>query len=431
MLNHTATHLSWKKYLFILLIVSPLLAKSQLITDTTGLQSKIDSTINAQKEDSVLRIKNFSPFFSVHVDSTLDYQFISNKDPREYYWYLRNAPVGVRINKDNGRLYFKADKSYFLSGKLKYDYKYKVDMGIQNLDNPEDHLDTVFTLVFFNTDIIASRIKPTVGSDVVVSEGDTLSFRLQCEEGSFPIEAISYLSDFPINSLTSVSGCGDTFTWAIPYDVIGDNDNEKVKTVSVKFIGGNKWMEHDTTEVKILVKQSINYPFRNIAFNKIYTEIQKYIVELKSTFRILDQQIRHTKKTRTAFDLTSASTALGGTIFSSMTSQSSKTTGQILPSLGVALVPVKEAVAPTKSDVQNSATLVRSDIKRLEYLLSDNILVGNKDPEVVHKTQKLSDELAQVQLQLIDVPVVEDNTNKKELDRYFNDPKVNKKYRLN
>ncbi len=430
MLKHTATQKNLERLLFLLMIFLPLFGKSQLITDTTGLQTKIDSTLNAQKADSVLRIKNFSPFFSVHVDSTLDYQFISNKDPREYYWYLRNAPVGVRINKDNGTLFFKADKSYFLSGKLKYDYKYKVEMGLQNLDDPEDHLDTTFTLVFFNTDIIPSRIKPTVGEDVVASEGDTISFKLQCEEGSFPIEYITYLSDFPINSLTRVAQCGDTFTWAIPYDVIADNDNEKVKTVPVRFIGVNKWMEHDTTVVNILVKQSINYPFRNIAFNKIYAEIQKYIVELKSTFRILDQQIHHTKKARTAFDLTSASTALGGTIFSSMPSQGSKTTGQILPSVGVALVPVKEAVAPNKSDVQNSATLVRSDIKRIEYLLSDNILVGDKDPEVVHKTQKLSDELNQVQLQLIDVPVVEDSTSSKELDRYFNDPRVNKKYRL-
>ncbi|MDE3213270.1 MAG: hypothetical protein KGM98_08550, partial [Bacteroidota bacterium] len=165
MLKHTATQKNLERLLFLLMIFLPLFGKSQLITDTTGLQTKIDSTLNAQKEDSVLRIKNFSPFFSVHVDSTLDYQFISNKDPREYYWYLRNAPVGVRINKDNGTLFFKADKSYFLSGKLKYDYKYKVEMGLQNLDDPEDHLDTTFTLVFFNTDIIPSRIKPTVGED--------------------------------------------------------------------------------------------------------------------------------------------------------------------------------------------------------------------------------------------------------------------------
>ena len=42
----------------------------------------------------------------------------------------------------------------------------------------------------------------------------------------------------------------------------------------------------------------------------------------------------------------------------------------------------------------------------------------------------MKDELQQVQLQLIDVPLVDDNVNPKELDEYFNNPKVNKKYRL-
>ncbi len=58
------------------------------------------------------------------------------------------------------------------------------------------------------------------------------------------------------------------------------------------------------------------------------------------------------------------------------------------------------------------------------------MLVGEKDPDIIKKTQKLRDELTQVQLQLIDVPVVEDSTDSKELDEYFNNPKVNKKYRL-
>jgi hypothetical protein len=58
------------------------------------------------------------------------------------------------------------------------------------------------------------------------------------------------------------------------------------------------------------------------------------------------------------------------------------------------------------------------------------MLIGEKDPDIVKKTTKLRDELTQVQLQLIDVPIVEDNTNSEELDRYFNSPKVNKKYRL-
>lgn len=411
-------------------IFFPFIANCQLITDTSGLQIKNDSSLTMVKADTILRIKNFSPFFTIHVDSTLDYKFEINKDPYNYYWYLKNSPVGLKINKDNGELYFKADKVYFLSGKLKYDYKYNVQVGIQNLDNPVDKIDTFFTLVFYNTDIIPSKIKPTIGNDIVISEGDTLNFKLQCEDGSFPIESMTYYCNYPINSTTLIAHCGDEFTWVAPYDFIKDNDNEKIKMVDIKFIGIDKWMNHDTTAVKVLVKQSINYPFRIVQFNKIYNEIEKYIIQLKNTFRILDQKIRHTKKTRTTFDLTSASTALGGTIFSSMTDPGLKTTGTILPSVGVALVPVKEAVAPTKNDIQNSSSLVRSDIKRLQYLLSDNSLVGEKDPDVIRKTQKLQDELTQVQLQLIDVPVVDDSTDSKALDEYFNNPKVNKKYRL-
>lgn len=436
--------------LLLVLFISPLLGWSQekpgnpVIKNTTdsslantedSLLKKVDSLVNKEdslekKLDTVLRIKNFSPYFTLHVDSTLDYQFEINKDTKEYYWYLKNSPVGLRINKDNGTLHFKADKSYFLSGKLRYDYPYKVQVGIQNLNLPTEKIDTFFTLVFYNTEIIPSKLKPSISNDVIIDEGDTLDFKIQCEEGSFPILSITYTSNYPIKSLSTVTQCGDEFKWAAPYDFIKDDDNEKVKTLTIKFIGVDKWMNHDTAIVKVLVKQSINFPFRMIQYNKTYKEIETYIIQLKSTFRILDQKIRHTKNTRTAFDLTSASTALGGTIFSSMPDQGAKTTGTILPSVGVALVPVKEAVSPAKNDIQNSASLVRSDIKRLQYLLGDNALVGEKDPDIIRKTQKLRDELTQVQLQLIDVPVVEDSTDSKALDEYFNNPKVNKKYRL-
>ncbi len=426
-------HLFQKKYISFLSVLSffifPRMAFSQSITDSALIKLKPDSNF-IKKEDTVLRIKNFSPYFTLHVDSTLDYHFEINKDPQQYYWYLKNSPVGLKINKDNGVLHFKADKAYFLSGKLKYDNEYKVRMGIQNLNDPTDKVDTVFTLVFYNTEIIPSRVKPTVGSDLTIEEGDTLNFVLQCDEGSFPIESITYFSNVPIHSLTPIAHCGDNFTWQVPYDFIKDDEKIDKKSLELNFIGTDKFFNHDTATVKITVKQTINYPFRLIQYNKISSDIETYIVQLKSTFRELDQKVRHTKNTRTTFDLTSASTALGGTIFSSLPTQSEQTTGKILPSVGVALVPVKEAVAPSKTYEQNSASLVRSDIKRLEYLLTDNMLIGEKDPDIVKKTQKLRDELTQVQLQLIDVPIVEDSANSKELDEYFNNPKVNKKYRL-
>jgi hypothetical protein len=417
-----------------LLFFTPTL-KSQ-VTDSS-FESKKDTiflkpedTIFLKVVDTVLRIKNFSPYFTLHVDSTLDYQFEINKNPENYYWYLKNSPVGLRINKDNGNLHFKAEKSYFLSGKLKYDNQYKVKLGVQNLNDPSDNMDTTFSLLFYNTDIIPSKIKPTVSDDLIMDEGDTLSFKLQCEDGSFPLESITYFCNYPIRSTTPIAKCGDQFNWVAPYDFIKDDENIKQKALTLKFIGIDKFYNRDTAVVNVKINQSINYPRRLMEYNKISNSIDAYIVQLKSTFRDLDKRIKSTKNTRTTFDLTSATTALGGTVFSSLPGKDLQTTGKILPSVGVALVPVKEAVAPNKNDEMNSASLVRNDIKRLQYLLTDNVLIGDKDPDIIKKTTKLKDELQQVQLQLIDVPLVDDKIDAKELDEYFNNPKVNKKYRL-
>ena len=411
-------------------------AKSQVTIDSSLIRYvdtsfiKPPDTVYIKPVDTLLRIKNFSPYFTLHVDSTLDYNFEINKDPSQYYWFLKNSPVGLKINKDNGRLRFKAEKSFFLSGKLKYDQEYKVRLGVQNLNDAKDELDTTFILLFYNTDIIPSKIKPTVGADLTIDEGDTLNFKLQCEDGSFPLESITYFSNFPIRSLTPVAHCGDNFTWVVPYDFIKEAENIEQKKLIVKFIGVDKFFNRDTAIVNIIVRATINYPQRLLEYNAISKNIETYIIQLKSTFRILDKKVKTTKNTRTTFDLTSASTALGGTIFSSLPGDGGKTTGKILPSVGVALIPVKEAAAPNKNYEQNSASLVRSDIKRLQYLLTDNLLIGDKDFDIIKKTTKLKEELKQVQLQLIDVPVVEDISDTEELDQYFNNPKVNKKYRL-
>jgi hypothetical protein len=64
-------------------------------------------------------------------------------------------------------------------------------------------------------------------------------------------------------------------------------------------------------------------------------------------------------------------------------------------------------------------------------LFTNNSLVGEKDPGIIQKTTKLKDELKQVQVQLIDVPVdIPNDMTVEQLNNYFNSPKVNKKYRL-
>jgi len=380
--------------------------------------------------DSVLRIKNINPYFTLHVDSTLKYQLEINKDPEKYYWFLKNGPLGLKINKDNGLLTFKAEKSYFLSGRLKYDYEYKTTLTVQNLDNPDDRMDTSFTILFYNTEIIPSIVKPTVTSTLFIDEGDTVNFKIQCDNGNFPIEEITYLSNYPIRSSTPVTKCNDDFTWFVPFDFVRETDKDKQRKVELYFIGINKFGNRDTAAIQIYVKDNINYPLQLAEFAKLRLVVEQYVKQLKSSFRLVDKKIKKTKNTRSGFDLASASTVLGGTVFSTLPGNSQQTTGKILPSVGIALVPVKEAASPNSNVDQNIATLIRSSIKRLEYLLAENTVTGDRDPEILTKQRKLKDELKQTQIQLIDIPIAEDETSNKELDEYFNNPKVNKKYKV-
>ncbi len=382
-------------------------------------------------QDSILRIRNLTPYFTLHVDSTMNYGLEINKNPSLYYWYLKNSPLGLRINKDNGLLTFKADKSYFLSGKLKYDYPYKVSVGVQNLQNPSERVDTTFTIQFFTTEIIPSRLKASVNSALIVDEGDTVSFRMECEEGSFPVENISFFSNLPIKNYSSVRKCDDEFVWTPPYDFIKEDDSAKQKLVLLYFVGANKFFNRDTAIVKLYVKAALNYPFMLQEYQRTVKEVHTYTLQLKYAFVQLDKKVKSNKGTRTTFDMTTASTALGGTVLSSAAATGAQTAGKILPSAGVALVPVKETVAPQKVAEQNSASLVRSSIKRLEYQLHENTLSGEKDPDIVKKINKLKDEMKQIQIQLIEVPIDENmNMTEEQLNDYFNSNKVNKKYKL-
>ncbi|MBS1600113.1 MAG: hypothetical protein JST75_17940 [Bacteroidetes bacterium] len=384
-----------------------------------------------KNEDTVLRIRNLNPYITLHVDSTLLYNIEINKNPSHYFWYLKNSPLGLKINKDNGLLTFKADKSYFLSGRLKYDYPYKVNVGVQNMSNPKENTDTTFTIVFFTTEIIPSHVKASVNNTLFIEEGDTVSFKVDCDAGSFPIETISFFSNIPIRNYTVVRKCDDDFTWTVPFDFIKESDSVKQKLLLLYFVGTNKFFSKDTTVVKVFVKDALNYPVMLDEYNKTLKQVTNYILQLKYAFVQLDKKVKSTKNTRTTFDMTTASTALGGTIFSSAASAGAQTAGKILPSAGVALVPVKETVAPPKNAEQNSASLVRSSIKRLEYMERENSLTPEKDMEIVKKINKLKDEMKQIQIQLIDIPIDENSMmTEEQLNDYFNSKKVNKKYRL-
>lgn len=426
-----------KSLVLIICVIAPTawLAAQDHRADTIPGKSAVD-TMSATPDpidsvEAVLRIKNLNPYFTLHVDSTLTYRLEINKDESKYYWYLRNSPVGLRINKDNGTLTFKAEKSYFLSGKLRYDNEYHVNIGVQSLDNPMERIDTSFSIVFYNTEIVPAKVKPSVSSTLTIEEGDTLAFKVQCEFGSFPIDNITFLANMPLKNYTTVKKCEDDFIWSPPFDFVKDTDSGRVKILLLSFIGSNRFMVRDTAVVKVVVKDALNYPFALQEYNLIARNINTYVLQLKYTFVQLDKGVKKTKNARTGFDITSSTTALTGTIMTSSTSESSQKTGKILPSVGVSLVPIKEAVAPQKVFDQNQASAIRSAIKRLDYMLQDNGLVGERDPDIAKKTVKLKDELKQIQIQLIDVPLeLAHSMSERELNDYFNSPKVTRKYRL-
>jgi hypothetical protein len=408
----------------------------EISKDTTLPTKDTISNLPAPKQDadSVLRIMNLSPFFSLQADSTLTYDFKINRPMDQYFWYLKSAPVGLRIDKNTGILFFRADKNLFKSGRLKFDIPYKVEFGVQNLRNASERIDTSFNLLFFSTEINITRLKPTVGNFVQLEEGDTIRFRVQCEEGTFPMDQITINANQPITNFKPVKKCNDEFEWAVPYDFIREGDTTKQKVLLLQFIGTDTFRNTDTATVRLYIKPGVNYPQKLMEYKLIADEIKKYIKDLKLTFFILSNEIEQTKKNRTYFDIGSSSTAMFGTILStSAQSNGAKNFGKVLPSLGLTLVPIKETVSPNKVQEQNMASQVRGTIKRLEFMLSEYSLVGEKDIDILNKTRKLKDELKQSQLQLIDLPLVEFNPKytQEDAEKYFNNPKVNKKYKMN
>jgi hypothetical protein len=201
--------------------------------------------------------------------------------------------------------------------------------------------------------------------------------------------------------------------------------------VNVSFIGSTKFKIKDTATVKIIVKDALNYPLALEEYNQTVKNVNRYVLQLKYTFLQLDKKLKKTKSFRTTFDITSATTSLTGTILSTSDDPGTQKKGKVLPSVGLALVPIKEAAVPNKSVDQNQASQIRTSIKRLEYMIQDNQLIGERDPDITKKMNKLKDELKQVQVQLIEVPMeINNNLSEEELNRYFNSPRVNKKYRL-
>jgi hypothetical protein len=424
------------KYTLSLLLFSASFFCLNAQTDTTAIHqdSSLIAPVAPGYLDTSLRILNLAPYFTLHVDSVLTYEFIINRPAEEYYWFLMNSPVGVKIDRKTGTLYVKGEKALFKTGRLKYDIPYKVQVGVQNLHNPTDRIDTSVTVLFYSTEIIVSRLKPSTASTITLEEGDSVQFRIQCDEGTFPFEQINANSSVPLSNYTAVRKCNDLFKWNIPFGFFKDNDTAKQKIVLLEFIGSDKFFNRDTAVVRIIIKPGINYPVKNQQHQKEFEALKTYVKRLKLTFRVVSEEVKKNKKTRTIFDISGSSTALAGTIVSTTAERGSQAEqiGKILPSVGLTLVPVKEGVAPNKIQQQNTASQVRAEVRRLEYVLEENGLASERDLEVLSKTKRLREELKKSMLQFADLPMVEfdESFTEEEADKYFNDPKINKKYKF-
>jgi hypothetical protein len=129
-----------------------------------------------------------------------------------------------------------------------------------------------------------------------------------------------------------------------------------------------------------------NYPLATQDYNLVTKNIRSYILQLKYTFLQLDKGVKKTKGTRTTFDITSSTTALTGSVLSASDDPATRKAGVILPSVGVSLVPIKEAVAPQKVFDQNQAAQIVRPLSDWNYMLGENALVGEKDPDISKKT---------------------------------------------
>ncbi len=422
------------KFSFVLffLFTTSLIAHAQVdpvVDSPVIIRPEIIDTVHVVEP---LRIINHTPYFTLHADSVLEYNFEINKDPKDYYWYIRNAPVGLRINPNTGMLFYKADKGLFNSGRLKYDIPYNIAIGVQSLSNPNEKVDTTATIVFYNTEVIVSKLKPTTPPMIYAEEGDVIKFKMQCEGGTFPTENITMVSNMPIFGYNPVTRCGDEFNWTIPYDFIKDGDTAQKKILDLTFIGSDKFFNKDSNSIQIQIRPGMDFPSEYQKHAQVTKEVNDFIASLKRTFYSLSNKVKRTKSLRTAFDITSSTTALAGTVVStSAASDGAKNVGKILPSVGLTLVPVKEAVSPNKVQEQNTAATVRTIARRLEYMVSENMVVGTRDPQVVAKTKKLMDEVKQARVQLVDLPLVDwdASISQEDADRFFRDPKVNKSYR--
>ncbi len=185
--------------LYLVLVIISTTGFAQIPTFHAPLQLQ-DTTV---KPDDTLRIRNLNPYFSLHVDST---PFLSAGDqpgPEQVLLFYERCS---RRHEDQGERPADFPGGQILisfPARLKYDYEYKVKIGVQNLNNPRDRLDTSFTIVFYHRDH-PFPCKTHRQQRPVLDEGDTISFRVQCETGTYPDRIHKFLFEYADQDNTNV-----------------------------------------------------------------------------------------------------------------------------------------------------------------------------------------------------------------------------------
>jgi hypothetical protein len=108
-----------------------------------------------------------------------------------------------------------------------------------------------------------------------------VSFKVQCETGSFPIEDILFSSSIPIKKFSLVTKCNDKFNWTPDYGFVKGKDST---VVNLSFIGSNKFKIRDTANVRVVVKKALNYPVALAEYNQVVKNLNTYILQLQYTF---------------------------------------------------------------------------------------------------------------------------------------------------
>jgi hypothetical protein len=127
-----------------------------------------------------------------------------------------------------------------------------------------------------------------------MDEGETISFKVLCESGSLPIEYIMTLTSFPIKYYTDVKACGDNFSWKIPYDFVNESESGGVKSVNLNFVGATKFKIRDTAQVKLIVRNALNYPMAVEEYKQM-VKIQKLCIVIEVHFSAIRQAVKENK----------------------------------------------------------------------------------------------------------------------------------------